>query len=241
MPAALFWDQPTLKWDSTATWDAAKAPTRKTMNSVKAIISFRDYSSSDLSPVAQHIHDKMTENAVTFASPTTTMANLQTLITDYDAKLVARASNATEDVMLLNQCRELLEKALSGLGSYVNTVADGDPVIVEKSGFPFYETVHATDTSPPAAPTNLRLKQGELSGSLVARYTPEHAPSTNEVQTTTGDPNNEASWQTKGIFKSGRAELDGFTPGGVVWVRVRTVGLRGVMGAWGDPAQIRLI
>ena len=241
MPAALFWDQPTLKWDSTATWDAAKAPTHKTMNPVKAIISFREYTSPDLSPLAQHIHDKMTEHAVTFASPPTTMASLQTLITDYDGKLAARASNSTEDVMLLNQCRELLEQALSGLGSYVNTVAKGDPVIVEMSGFPFYETARTPDTSPPAAPTDLRLKQGELSGSLVARYKPEHAPSTNEVQSTTGDPNLEANWQTKGFFKSGRAELDGYTPGVVVWVRVRTVGLRGVMGPWSDPAQIRLI
>jgi hypothetical protein len=27
----------------------------------------------------------------------------------------------------------------------------------------------------------------------------------------------------------------------VVWVRVRTVGLRGVMGAWSDPAQLRVL
>lgn len=241
MPAALSWDQPTLSWDSTATWDAATAPPRKTMNTTKAIISFREYTAPDLSPVAQHIHNKMTENAVTFPAPTMTMANLQTLITDYDGKLVNRASNATEDVMLLAECRELVEQALSGLGGYVNAVANGDPMIVEKSGFPSYETTRVIDTTPPAAPANLRLKQGELSGSLVARYTPERQPSTNEVQTTTSDPNVEANWQTKGLFKSGRAEMDGFTPGTVVWVRVRTVGLRGVMGAWSDPGQIRAL
>jgi hypothetical protein len=28
-------------------------------------------------------------------------------------------------------------------------------------------------------------------------------------------------------------------PGGLLSVRVRTVGLKGVMGAWSDPAQIR--
>ena len=61
------------------------------------------------------------------------------------------------------------------------------------------------------------------------------------VQANTGDPNNEADWQTKGIFKGGRAELDGFTPGTLVWVRVRSVGLKGVMGVWSDPAQIRVM
>ena len=99
----------------------------------------------------------------------------------------------------------------------------------------------ATEPTPPAAPANLRLKQGELSGSLVARYKPERANSMNEVQTTTGDPNDEASWQTKGIYSGGRAEMDGFTPGVVVWVRVRSAGLKGVMGAWNDPAQIRVL
>jgi hypothetical protein len=35
--------------------------------------------------------------------------------------------------------------------------------------------------------------------------------------------------------------MSGFTPGVVVWVRVRTVDLRGVMGAWSDPAQLRVL
>jgi hypothetical protein len=26
-----------------------------------------------------------------------------------------------------------------------------------------------------------------------------------------------------------------------VWIRVRTCGLQGVMGAWSDPAQIRVV
>jgi hypothetical protein len=241
MPTALSWDQSTLSWDSTATWDAVTAPPRKTMNTTKAIIDFSHYANTELGPLAQTVHDDMTANAVTFPAPTTTMADLQTLITDYDAKLVDRNSNATEDVLLLTECRGLLEKALRKLGGYVNTVADGDPMIVEKSGFPSYETTRPPDTSPPAAPTNLRLKQGELTGSLVARYTPDRTNSVNEVQTTTGDPNVEANWQMKGMFQSGRAEMDGFTPGTVVWVRVRTVGLKGVMGAWSDPAQIRAL
>ena len=49
------------------------------------------------------------------------------------------------------------------------------------------------------------------------------------------------NWSTKGLYQGGRAEMDGFTPGGIVWVRVRTVGLKGVMGAWSDPAQIRVL
>ena len=31
------------------------------------------------------------------------------------------------------------------------------------------------------------------------------------------------------------------TPGALVWIRVRTCGLKGVMGAWRDPAQVRVV
>jgi hypothetical protein len=30
-------------------------------------------------------------------------------------------------------------------------------------------------------------------------------------------------------------------PGTVIWVRVRTVGLKGVMGTWSDPAKIMVV
>jgi hypothetical protein len=29
--------------------------------------------------------------------------------------------------------------------------------------------------------------------------------------------------------------------GTVIWVRVRTVGLKGVMGAWSDPAKLMVV
>lgn len=237
----LTWDSPGLPWDSGATWDGEAQTKRKTMNNTKAIIDFNGYTATELGPIAHTIHDKITLNVATFATPAFTMAALQTLADDYDAKLIARASRATADVIAFNEVRAEMEEALGVLGNYVNGVAKGDPVIVEQSGFPSYVTSRTPDFSPPAAPADLRLRQGDLSGSMIARYKPDRHPSTNEVQTTTGDPNTEASWQTKGLFRGGRAEMNGFTPGVVVWVRVRTVGLKGVMGAWSDPGQLRVL
>lgn len=240
MPAPLTWDMPGITWDSGATWDGTVGKKSKTMN-IKAIIDFSGYTAAELGPVAQAIHDKMTANAATFPNPPVTMTALQTLITTYDAKLVARASRATADVIAFNEARDELENALGKLGNQVNLVADGDAMIVEKSGFPSYETDKTPDTAPPGAPTDLKLRQGDLSGVIVARYKPQRQRSTNEVQVNTGDPNDAAAWHTKGMFQSGRADLTGLTPGVVVWVRVRTVGLKGVMGAWSDPAQIRAL
>jgi len=210
------------------------------MNNTKAIIDFSDYTDSGLGPVAQTIFDSLTENAATFPALPVTLLVLGEQIETYDEKLAARASRAKLDVIAFNDARAVLEDTLTQVGSYVNIVAKGNAMIVGLSGFPSYDTSRTPDTSPPAAPTDLRLRPGELPGSFVARYKPERSPSVNEVQTCTGDPNLEADWHTKGMFRGGKAELDGYTPGTVVWVRVRTVGLKGVMGAWSDPGQIRV-
>jgi hypothetical protein len=241
MPAELTWDSPLVFYDGSASWDGFSGPTRTAMNNIKAVINFETYSAPELGPIAQIIHDKMLLNVLIFTDPTVTMVNLQTLVTTYDQKLLARASRAKADVIAFNEAREALEEGLTRLGNYVNSVALGDASVVEKSGFPSYSTEREPDENPPSAPTNLRLTQGELSGTFLARYKPDRRNSSNEVQTCTGDPNNAADWHTKGIFRGGRAELDGVTPGTVVWVRVRTVGLKGVMGSWSDPAQIRVL
>src|SRR6187455_2476902 len=110
------------------------------MNRTKAIIDFSNYTAAQLSPIAQTIHDKMTENAATFASPPIIMTALQALVTDYDEKLVARASRAWAAVIALREARRTLEEALRVLGMYVNGEAKGDPVLVERSGFPMYST-----------------------------------------------------------------------------------------------------
>src|SRR4051812_22451631 len=166
----------------------------------KAIIDFSGYTGPELTPVAQMIHDQMTANAVSFDSPPLTMAELQADITAFDSALMKKATGAYADTVAFNIARHELESALADLGNFVNTVASGDAMLVEKSGFPNYETGRTPDFNPPAAPENLRLRQGDLSGTLVARYRPARARSINEVQTNLGDPNTAADWKPAGMF-----------------------------------------
>ena len=169
------------------------------------------------------------------------MAALQTLIDTFTAKLAAQASQATADIIAFNVARHELEEALGELGTDVNLKAKGSATMVEASGFPFYDTARTPAGGPPAAPTDLRLRQGDLSGSVVARYRPVRQRSVNEVQICTADPNVEGNWSHAGTFTSGKAAISGITPGTTLWVRVRTVGLKGVMGAWSDPANIMVV
>ena len=234
--------EPGPTWDSELTWDGVKASTTKpkTVNT-KAIIDFSGYAAGDLGTTAQNIHDKLAASATVFTAPPGGLPAFQALIADYEAKRLARESNATEDINKFSAARDALETRLGALGSYVNGVAEGQGSIVDLSGVPSYDTSRTVDTAPPAAPRDLRLIHPNVSGGIRARYKPDRQPSVNEIQANTGDPNNEAGWVTKGLFQGGKADLTGFTPGAVIWIRVRTVGLKGVMGAWSDPAQIRVL
>ncbi|MEO6786733.1 MAG: fibronectin type III domain-containing protein [Chthoniobacteraceae bacterium] len=211
------------------------------MNTTKATVDFTRYKANGLFGVAKHIFDRMSANAATFPSPPVSMAALGAMVEDYPVKLAARLSRASGDVSALKAARAALNTALARLGGYVNDVAQGDPSIVILSGFPSYDTARTPDSSIPAAPEDLRLKHGTLRGSIVARYRVKRKPSTNEMHISTGNPNDEAGWRFAGVFQGQKATLSGLTPGQLVWVRVRTVGLRGVMGAWSDPREIMVV
>ena len=238
MPAPRTGDASVLSGDVDVTGGGVA---KKHMNSTKAIIGFSNFTAAELGPVAQFILERMSENAAVFPSPNVSMATLGALVGDYQAKLSARASRATADVVALNAARAGLETVLGRLGIYVNGVAQGDAAVVEKSGFPSYSTARPALAGPPAAPRNLRLGRGGVSGSVLARYLSQRGWATHEVQTNTGNPDNEADWHGAGIFQGQKAELTGLTPGTLVWVRVRTVGLKGVMGDWSDPAEIMVV
>ena len=241
MPTPLVWNQPGLTWNQPdATWNGTTAGRTK-MSKVKAIVDFSGYAAAELAPIAQTIHDKMVENAAVFTSPPVAMTALATLIGDFNTKLAAKASRATADVIAFNLARHATEDALGELGGYVNGKAKGDPVIVEKSGFPSYETTNAPIPGAPAAPANVRLRHGDVSGEIVARYRPDRERSMNEVQKCFGDPTVEANWQHAGMFSGGKATISGIAAGALVWIRIRTCGTGGVMGAWSDPAQIRAL
>ena len=86
-------------------------------------------------------------------------------------------------------------------------------------------------------PQNVRWEDGTVSFQEILRWKGDGTHATYEAQTCTGDPTVEANWHYRGSFTGGKAVLDGFTPGTIIWGRVRKIGTGGEVGDWSDPAQ----
>jgi hypothetical protein len=208
----------------------------------KAITDFSGYAGSVLITTSQTIHDAMVPIMAQFPKCPITMADFQTLIDTCNTALIKKASKAIADTNAFNVARAALEgDGLAAIGGCVNTVAKGNETVILSTGFPYYETGSSPDYSAPEAPTNLVLRQGDNSGEAVARFRPKRRNSMNEVQTCTGDPNVEANWKTIGTFSGGKATLTGIIPGTTIWVRVRTLGLKNVIGAWSETGKIMVV
>ncbi len=210
------------------------------MSKYKAVVDYSGYTGEALLPVAMTIAGAMTGNP-NFPDPPVSSAEFQASLDDYEQKLANKASKATADIIAFNISRHTMEENLAENGGYVNTTAKGDPAKVVSSGFPHYETGAAPDYNPPPAPTDVRIRQGDLSGTLVARAKTARGRSLLEVEMCTGDPNVEENWKPAGTFSGGKVMLSGIVPGTTVWLRMRSAGLKGVMGAWSDPAKIMVV
>lgn len=208
----------------------------------KAMTYFSEYPAAELPVVARAVHASLTKNAAVFGLLPMSLDDLDTLIRDYSAKLQAKMGGGGKPATLaLKDAKLALALALRSLGNHVNGVAKHDPVVVEQSGFPSYQTLRRRHAGPPLEPLDLRLKHGVLPGTILARYRPRRANSANEVQVTESDPQDETAWRQVGFFARGRAELRGLTPGALIWVRVRTLGPKNTWSNWSDPAQIRVL
>jgi hypothetical protein len=211
------------------------------MSYFKARVDYSKDNEGDLSGPAHNIHDKLVLHAATFPALPITPAAFLALIADWDTKLGDAGMGGTDRITLKDNAREALESALFQLGTYVNLVAKGDKATIDLSGFDSYSTSHAVSTGVAFIPQNVRWEDGMNSGGAVLRWKGDGKGSLYEVQTCTGDPNTEANWTYRGSFSGGRAALDGFTPGTLIWGRARKIGLGGEVGGWSDPAQKRVV
>ncbi len=208
------------------------------MEYYKAVVDVSGYLDGDLSGPAHKIHDMIGTNSATFPNCPITLAQFAANIADWDTKLGDSLKGGSDRTTLKNNARTKLEDDFFQIGTYVNLVAKGDKTIIDLSGCDSYSTARVQGSGTvDFVPGNVRWENGPISGASTLRWKGDGKGSVYEVQTCTGDPGVAANWHYRGSFSGGRAELDGFTPGTVIWGRLRKIGTGGKTGGWSDPAQ----
>ncbi len=100
----------------------------------KAIVDFSHYKEKEIGKVAGIIGNSLTTNAGDFPGLTFTGAQILSKTADYMA-ILGKPIYASRTADLANE-RKIMEDALHTNGMVVNTVANGDEVLLAKSGYP---------------------------------------------------------------------------------------------------------
>jgi hypothetical protein len=201
----------------------------------KVKTGFKGKSKAELLTYAKGIHTGLTGNPyVTTASPTT--AVIQTKITaaetaedDYQAsKDATTTKRALRDAAFLD-----LENILRAEAVTVQTVTGGILAEILSTGF---EVADSPTTHPaPDQVLNLRVTASDNEGTLKASW--KRVPFTQQYEyQSCVDPITPGGWAMKGSSKRTRANVNSFTSGQKIWLRVRAVNGAGE-GAWSDPAS----
>jgi len=127
------------------------------------------------------------------------------------------------------------------LGLFVRAKAGDDPSILVTTGFEVRERAprKKRGSGPLPAPSNVKVKHGELSGVLLLKCSRVPAAINYEVQIVEGDASVESNWQPAGHFVgSSRIEIPNLEPGKKYFFRIRCIGAANAAGPWSTPVSL---
>ena len=211
----------------------------------KLIISFENLSEPDFLARTETINSSLAANAAfpgPWPAPLTGPASLATLFNQYKNAFNAALTHDDAKISLRNDMREGLTVFLKKLAPYLELVANGSVAALQTTGFELRRDSTRTGGSDPLpAPEDFSVVRGELSGTLIAHARKLKGAASHLVQITEGDPTVEANWKDYEIVVNcNRIEIVGQTPGKVVSVRLRAIGLAGP-GAWTSPVSLMAV
>ncbi|HMG73333.1 MAG TPA: fibronectin type III domain-containing protein [Pyrinomonadaceae bacterium] len=196
----------------------------------KVSLSFAALADYQLDNFAQGVIDSLTGNA-TYPTPPVTLANLQTAVDDFSAKVTAARTGGTADTAAKRNSRQALLGMLRQVATYVQLKCNNDPELLLSSGF---EAQSMNRTSVPLEkPSGLKLKNGNA-GQLEAKV--EAVKNTNmyegRCKLDTGD------WLPS-VFSGDSQHIvfNGLTPGKMYTIEIRCLGGSTGQSDWSDPSS----
>jgi hypothetical protein len=190
------------------------------MNAKVAISFLSTSSDADLIAASNRIVTAMTGNTH-YPTPMPALATVTAAINPYVAA-VAALDRGTVSVAVRNKARAPLVQLLRELSLYVQQAAASDRVVLLGSGYPLQKTRQPVGI--PAAPQDLRLKQGK-SGDVLARCKAVGTAVSYQWRFATAQA--PTAWTQPDPTSKATSTLEGLVPGTQYNVQVRAIGRKG--------------
>jgi hypothetical protein len=120
---------------------------------------FSKFTDGELLIFAQHVLKMMSGNS-NFPNPVVSMAALAAIIAAFQAALAAAQDGGKNAVATKDSIRPQLVSVLRQLAMYVQSVADGDPSIIDSSGFQTRSQSYSPQPRPAVPRIRKILNQG---------------------------------------------------------------------------------
>jgi hypothetical protein len=182
----------------------------------------------------------MTGNA-NFPAAAALLAKLNADNITAKAKIVAQknaSKAATQTTTDRDAALIVVKQDITAIGSHVQQVSNGNPVIIESAGLSVAAPTHGPIGQLDQV-QNLSLTTGDKPGEVDSHWNAVHGRSIYEHQRCIGDPTVEANWQHFATSGASKTTFAGQVSGSKVWFRTRAnAPLEANNGAWSQPAGI---
>jgi len=207
------------------------------MRTLKVNTSFKIKKDAEILQYALTVVAAMTDN-VNFPTPTPTLEEVQTAVADYQEKLAKASQKGSPlDISIKNESKQALAKILKNLALYVNSVGEDSLSVLLSSGFPL--AAQPIKGLVPEIPTQLRMKDGSLSGQIRFDFDKvDRAVLYEYCYASIRDAGGDLVWSERQVTSSSINNiLTPVEPGITYYLRLRAVNRNGV-GDWCDPVSL---
>jgi hypothetical protein len=160
----------------------------------KVVKYFKELADAKLLAFARHVVASVAAAGESFPNPTPALAVISVEIDTYANLLQLSAGEGKVQIALKNKSKQTLLQMLSQLADYVNMTAQGNEVVLTKSG---YELSKIPEPIIMKAPEHLVVCDGNNSGELVLKFKRVKGALSYLYQYTTDPLLSESSWVSK--------------------------------------------
>jgi hypothetical protein len=204
---------------------------------MKIKLNFRQLSVPEKVAKTRQIVAAIESNSSDYKTPSPPLAALTTAADELETAATetqAARQAAKTKTSAQGQKEDSLDKLMSQLAGYVESVAGDNEELVRRAGMDT-RAAPGSGSAQPGAPPALSATRGDHEGEIDCSWDTV-AGARSYVIEKSPDPPTATSWAHASVSTKSRSTIGGLTPGTRYWFRVAAVGTAGQSG-WSDPAM----